>query len=76
MSEPADQHQTLTFVVRLWPETDAAGPRRWRGRVEHVRTGEVCFVESVAGVIDVIGYWITPIATGGVEQRRGAPASA
>jgi len=74
VSEPADQHQTLTFVVRLWPETDAAGPLRWRGRVEHVGTGEVCYVESAAGVIDVIGCWITPVSARGMEQRREVPA--
>jgi hypothetical protein len=76
VSEPADHHETLTLLVRLWPETDAAGPRRWRGRVEHVGTGEVCYVETAAGVIDVIECWIKPVATGGVEQRRGAPAPA
>jgi hypothetical protein len=30
---------TATFVLRLWRET-AAGDVRWRGRIEHVRSGE------------------------------------
>ena len=58
MSEPADQHQTLTFVVRLWSETDAAGPRRWRGRVEHVASQEVGYVEDVAAVVHFMERWI------------------
>jgi hypothetical protein len=28
-----------TFVVRLWHEWTAQGPR-WRGRIEHVQSGE------------------------------------
>ena len=28
-----------TFVVRFWREWSASGPR-WRGRIEHVQSGE------------------------------------
>ena len=30
---------TSTFVLRFWREWSAAGPR-WRGRVEHLQSGE------------------------------------
>jgi hypothetical protein len=52
-----DQSRTLTFVVRLWPEADAAGPRRWRGRVEHVASQEVGYVEDVAAVARFMERW-------------------
>ena len=29
----------LTFVLRFWRET-TAGEERWRGRIEHVQSGE------------------------------------
>jgi hypothetical protein len=35
-----------TFVVRMWYEGTAEGPR-WRGRIEHLQSGEaIAFVES------------------------------
>lgn len=57
MSDSGNDHETLTFVVRLWRETDAAGHAHWRGRVEYVGTQEVGFVENAAGVADFIDRW-------------------
>jgi hypothetical protein len=37
-----------TFVVRVWHEWTAEGPR-WRGRIEHVQSGEAAaFLELEA----------------------------
>ena len=57
MSDCADVHETLTFVVRLWLEIDANGRDRWRGRVEHVASQQVSYVEDVAGVARFIERW-------------------
>ncbi|HNS51823.1 MAG TPA: hypothetical protein PKO09_11655 [Anaerolineae bacterium] len=57
MSHSGNDHRTLTFVVRLWRETDAAGGTHWRGRVEHVGTQEVGYVEDGAAVIRFIERW-------------------
>ena len=57
MSGPTDNHETLTFIVRLWRETDAEGSSHWRGRVEHVTLQEVGYVEEVAGVVRFIERW-------------------
>ncbi len=39
---------TATFVLRFWHET-TAGQVRWRGRIEHVQSGEsVAFLEIEA----------------------------
>jgi hypothetical protein len=48
MPDSTDNQETLTFIVRLWQETDAAGHCHWRGRVEHVASREVVYVEDVA----------------------------
>jgi hypothetical protein len=57
VSGPTDNHETLTFVVRLWRETDAEGFPHWRGRVEHVGSQEVSYVEDVGGVARFIERW-------------------
>jgi len=52
--------QTLTFIVRLWREADAAGKEIWRGRVEHIPSGEVRYVEGAAGVARFLEQWMAP----------------
>lgn len=72
MSDSADSHETLTFVVRLWRETDAEGRVHWRGRVEHVASQEVDYVEDVAGAVRFIERWTRPDTEKplGQEPRR------
>lgn len=67
MSESADGHEIMTFVVRLWRETSANGQDHWRGRVEHVASQEVAYVEDVAGVASFIERW-TASQNGGTSQ--------
>ncbi|MGC9334605.1 MAG: hypothetical protein ACP5JJ_10680 [Anaerolineae bacterium] len=68
MSDFAHGLKTLTFVVRLWRETDAEGHARWRGRVEQVASQEVGYVEDVAGVARFIERWTTE--NEGVSMER------
>lgn len=63
MSDPTDAHETMTFVIRLWRETDAGGHDLWRGRVEHVASQEVGYVEDVSGVVGFIERWTREPAT-------------
>ena len=57
MSDSAGSPNSLTFVVRLWRETDAEGHGHWRGRVEHVASQEVGYVEDASGVVRFIERW-------------------
>ena len=70
MSECADARQTLTFVVRLWRERNASGQDHWRGRVEHVTSQEVAYVEDAAGVAGFIARW-----TDAPEAERPRPGA-
>jgi len=63
MSGSVDPDETLIFVVRLWRETGAEGYGRWRGRVEHVASQEVGYVEGVAGVASFMERWAHEPAT-------------
>jgi hypothetical protein len=69
VSDFADSREILTFVVRLWLETDSEGHARWRGRVEHVASQEVGYVEDVAGVARFMEHWTCEPAT----KRAMAP---
>jgi hypothetical protein len=42
-----------TFVVRFWCEWSATGPR-WRGRVEHVQSGQSATCLDLQGIVDFI----------------------
>jgi hypothetical protein len=57
MSESADTHETITFVVRLWRESNTTGQGHWHGRVEHVASQQVAYVEDAAGVAGFIERW-------------------
>lgn len=72
MSECADSRETLTFVVRLWRESNASGQDHWRGRVEHVASQEVTYVDDAAGVAGFIARWMGEPAPAGPLQL--APA--
>ena len=42
-----------TFVVRFWQEWSVAGPR-WRGRIEHVQSGQSAAFLGLDGMLDFI----------------------
>jgi hypothetical protein len=74
MPGDTDNHETLTFVVRLWRERDAEGHAHWCGRVEHVASQEVGYVEDVAGVMRFVERWTAKaeegVATGFLSRSR------
>jgi len=63
MSATVRSQETLTFIVRLWRETDPSGHTHWRGRVEHMGSQEVGYVEDVAGVARFIAHWTSGEST-------------
>ena len=42
-----------TFVIRSWREWSVAGPR-WRGRIEHVQSGESAAFVDLDGMLDFV----------------------
>jgi hypothetical protein len=51
MAEPSPIPPVSTFVIRFWREWSAAGPR-WRGRVEHVQSGESATFMGLDAMLD------------------------
>ena len=51
MSEPAiESTASATFVLRFWREWSGGQPR-WRGRIEHVPSGQAANFLGVAGLV-------------------------
>ena len=53
MPESSPVPPVSTFVVRFWREWSAAGPR-WRGRIEHVQSGESAAFLNVDEMLDFV----------------------
>ena len=46
-----------TFLLRIWQESDtnsALQPVLWRAQVQHVQSGENCYVDEIAALIEFI----------------------
>jgi len=53
MAESSPIPPVSTFVVRFWQEWSAAGSR-WRGRIEHVQSGESAAFLDVDEMLDFV----------------------
>jgi len=53
MAESPPVPPISTFVVRFWREWSATGPR-WRGRIEHVQSGESAAFLGVDEMLDFV----------------------
>jgi hypothetical protein len=59
MAESTPIPPVSTFVVRFWQEWSADG-LRWRGRIEHVQSGESAAFLEVGGMLSFLrcfGVW-------------------
>lgn len=56
------------FMVRLWTEDVGDGHREWRGKVQHVLSGEAIYFRDCAALVAFLSAW--------VEHRGDAASSA
>jgi hypothetical protein len=68
MLEPSRGTPASTFVIRSWREWSAAGPR-WRGRIDHVQSGESAAFHDLDGMLGFLGRFGV-IADGEGELTR------
>lgn len=45
------QHSSHLFTLRLWPEELGGGETEWRGKVQHVTSGEVRYFRDWSTLI-------------------------
>ena len=53
MAESSPVPPVSTFVIRFWQEWSAAG-LRWRGRIEHLQSGESAIFLDLDGMVDFV----------------------
>jgi hypothetical protein len=53
MTEPSSFPPVSTLVIRLWREWSVAGSR-WRGRIQHVQSGESAAFLDLEGMLDFL----------------------
>jgi hypothetical protein len=53
VAEPSSIPPASTFVIRFWREWSAAGSR-WRGRIEHVQSGQHADFVDLEGVLEFV----------------------
>lgn len=62
-----------TFVVRFWWEWRGEGSDRkmcWRGRIEHVQSGEGATFRETRGLLAFIGRFVAPLALPPSEEEK------
>lgn len=67
----AEQPQN-TFVVRFWWEWQGEGSdktRGWRGRIEHVQSGEGITFREVRQLLAFIERFIKPLSMPSIDER-------
>ncbi len=53
---PVEPTTSATFVVRFWREW-AAGEPRWRGRIEHVQSGQGASFLEIGGLLKFLEHF-------------------
>lgn len=53
MAKPSPAPPISTFVIRFWREWSAARSR-WRGRIEHVQSGESATFLDLDGMLEFV----------------------
>lgn len=53
MAKPSGAPPASTFVIRFWCEWSAAGSR-WRGRIEHVQSGQRAEFVQLQGILEFV----------------------
>ena len=53
MAEPPGVSPVSTFVIRFWREWSIATPR-WRGRIEHVQSGQRADFVELEGITEFV----------------------
>jgi hypothetical protein len=56
MAEPSPNPAVSTFVLRFWREW-SPGSGRWRGRIEHVPSGESAAFLDVRGMLRFLEHF-------------------
>lgn len=60
MGNPEPARITHSFLVRIWCEDLGRGEREWRGRIQHLRSGEVRHVHGLPALFAALAELLPP----------------
>lgn len=66
LDRPADRAASHLFTVRLWPHDVGDGQIEWRGKVQHVLSGETRYFRAWAELVERLTAMVE-----GQDERPG-----
>ena len=69
----ARRPETVSFVARIWLEPGPEGPGTWRGRIQHVQSGQHAYfqdLEQMRGFLEGIAGVQFPLQARGPARNR------
>lgn len=48
------QYQSQLFTLRMWLEELGEGRSEWRGKIQHVQSGEVCYFREWSSLVALL----------------------
>ncbi len=67
MTQDQTQHRTHLFTLRMWAEVLGDGQIEWRGKVQHILSGEARYFRDWS---TLIAYMQEMLPTGDVNHPR------
>lgn len=64
-------HRSHLFTVRLWAEELGAGQSEWRGKVQHVLSGETHYFRDWPTLLTHLQAMLSDVESGQQEEDEG-----
>ena len=61
MGEKESEVQSESFTIRIWSERIGQGKTEWRGRIQHVLSGETHYFRDWNSLIDQVQGMLQPL---------------
>jgi hypothetical protein len=63
------QHRSQLFTVRIWPEDLGDGRAEWRGRVQHVLSGEAHYFREWPALVAALSAMLAENDGPGIDAQ-------
>lgn len=74
MDKAKQPYRSHLFTVRLWPEELGAGQNEWRGKVQHVLSGQRRYFRDWATLVTYLQAMLPDVEAGQQEAGADEPA--
>ena len=63
-------HRSQLFMLRMWPEAANEGEIEWRGKVQHVSSGETRYFRNWATLVTFLQETLAALEDAGGSSER------